>query len=57
MDNTPKNEDFNKEDLLYFMNLSPEEKLDYLEKLVMGLREVTPPSSLEMSKHLRESGF
>lgn len=45
------------EDLKFFMNLTPEQKLDELEKLVLALEEITPPEAKAMAQKLKELGF
>lgn len=59
MENEPswQKEEFDREDLLYFSRLTPEEKLNYLEKLVRSLEAITPPQAKEWGKKLKKLGF
>lgn len=50
-------EEFDLNDLRYYLHLTPEQKLTYLEKLTKSLREIIPPHAQEMWKKLKATGF
>lgn len=50
-------EEFDIETLRYFYNLSPEEKLNYLEKMQKFLDKITPEEAKEKARKLKDDGF
>lgn len=53
----PKRPEFDMEDMRYFAALSPREKLNYLEKMLLFLQKITPQKSKDLAKKLKELGF
>ncbi len=53
----PLTEEFDLTDIQFFMNLTSEEKLNYLENLIKSLDDITPPEAKKMQEKLRDSGF
>lgn len=49
--------EFDVEDLKYYMKLTPEQKLNYLEKLVRFLDEITPREAKENWQKLKALGY
>ena len=56
-DDKSQSEDFDIEDLKSYMKLTPEQKLDYLEKLVRFLDEITPRAAKENWQKLKALGY
>ena len=52
-----KDEYINDEDLKRYIDLSPEKKLEYLEKMNQFLSAAVPLKNKKISKKLREEGF
>ena len=50
-------EEWDTERLKYFISLSVEEKLHYLEQLNTFLHQVMPPTSQEIWQKLKQEGF
>lgn len=50
----PYSPDFDWEDIRHYMKMSPKDKLDYLEKMVLFLNKITPEKSKETARMLRE---
>lgn len=44
-------------DLIYYSQLSAEEKLNYLEKLVKSLHDIMPDESKKLAIKLKNLGF
>lgn len=55
--NKIKDEYINDEDLKRYIDLTPEKKLEYLEKMNQFLNEAMPLKNKEIAKKLREEGF
>lgn len=45
------------QDLIYYSNLTPEQKLDRLEKLIKSLIDIMPAEAKENWHKLKELGF
>jgi len=50
-------EEFDIEDLRYYSELSPKEKLEYLEKMLRFLARITPEASKRLSRRLDDEGL
>ena len=59
MKNKNKNKDeyINDEDLKRYIDLSPEKKLEYLEKMNQFLNAAVSPENKKIAKKLREEGL
>ena len=54
---TKDNEEFDIEDMKYYMSLTPKQKLEYLEKMNLFLLKITPKESVEKNQKLKDEGF
>ena len=50
-------EEFDLEDLLYYQSLSAQEKLEYLEQLLLFLQKITPKEAVRTSRILKDEGY
>lgn len=50
-------EDLEEADIRYYRQLSPEQKLNHLEKLLKNLYEMMSPEARENARKLREEGI
>ena len=50
-------ENFDWQDILYYMSLSAKEKLEYLEQMNLFFEKIKPKSSKDSWEMLKKSGF
>lgn len=53
----PATSEFDMEDMRYFAALSPRQKLDYLEKMLLFFQKITPQKSKDLAEKLKAMGF
>lgn len=52
-----QDEEFDIEDMRYYLKLSAKEKLNYLEEMNNFLLKITPKNALEINQQLKDEGF
>lgn len=50
-------QEFDREDMLIYMKMSPREKLDYLERMNLFLNKITPTEVKIKQQRLKNLGF
>ncbi len=50
-------EEFDLEDLKYYISLDAKQKLDYLEEMNLFLLKITPPQAVLINRQLEDEGY